>query len=130
MAQTNEDNRFVICIDEESDLVNDTEGDPIFKEDGEPGEVMERVKKYLGELHQMELVTKNFCKEFKERNLFTPLNMRVRAPEGVQNITGCYVIHEQRLTALPDEDFLEFRKKNYLPAIYAHLTSLTLNSRP
>lgn len=93
LARTSEDNRFVICIDEDSELVSDDEGEPLFNEDGESAEIMERVKKYLTELHQMEIVTQNFCNEFKQRNLFTPLNMRVRAPEGIQNITGCYVVH-------------------------------------
>jgi hypothetical protein len=59
-----------------------------------------------------------------ENNLLTPLNMKVNAGDQVRNITGCYVINEERLNNFSDAKFLEVRQKGYLPAIYAHLISL------
>jgi hypothetical protein len=56
--------------------------------------------------------------------MFTPLNMRVRDTDRVKNITGCYVINEERLNNLSDERHLELRTKRYLPAVYAQLISL------
>ena len=52
----------------------------------------------------MEVFTTNFCTFLKENNLFTPLNMRVVADEKLKNITGCYVINEERLNNLNDKD--------------------------
>ena len=54
----------------------------------------------------------------------TPMNMRVNAANQVRNITGCYVINEERLNNFSDSLFLDIRHKGYLPAIYAHLLSL------
>jgi len=125
LSQVGDDGRYLVCIDEESELVSDTEGSPMFSEKGEPTQVIENVKKYLSELQQMDTLTHQFCKFLAEHNLFVPLNMRVRQSDKVKNISGCYVINEERLNNLSDELFIEVRNKRYLPAIYAQLTSLS-----
>jgi len=124
LAGAGEEGKFTVCIDEGSPLVSDTEGVPLFDEQGEPTEAIENVKRYLGELQQMDAFTRGFCAWLSEHNLFIPLNMRVRQAEQVKNITGCYVINEERLNNLSDERFLQLREKRYLPAAYAHLMSL------
>lgn len=125
LASTGEEGQYTVCIDADSPILSTTEGNPLFNESGEPTEVIANVKKYLGELQQMELFTNGFCGFLKSNNLLTPLNMRVAAGEKLKNITGCYVVNEERLNNLGDELFLEIRSKRYLPAIYAHLTSLS-----
>ena len=124
LAGAGEEGKFTVCIDEGSPLVSDTEGVPLFDENGEPTEAIENVQRYLGELQQMDAFTRGFCNWLAEHNLFIPLNMRVRQAEQVKNITGCYVINEERLNNLSDERFLQMREKRYLPAAYAHLMSL------
>ena len=118
-----------MCIDEASSLVNDTEGSPLFDENGEPTQVIENVKRYLSELQQMDGLTRNFCAFLKANNMFTPLNLRVRENSQVKNISGCYVINEERLNNLSDELFLEIKNKRYLPAVYGHLISLAQTER-
>ncbi len=125
LAKTDEDGRFTVCLDQESEFLSKDEGEPLFDEEGEPGKVLENVKKYLGGLQQMEQATQELCREFKEKNMFAPLNMRLREAEKLQNITGAYAVNEQRLGNLSDKEFLELRKKNVLPLIYSHLVSLT-----
>ncbi len=124
LASTGQENQFTVCIDEGSELVNEEEGVPLFDANGEPAEALENVKRYLGELQQMDAFTKSFCKYLAEHNMFTPLNMRVRQADQVKNIAGCYVINEERLNNLSNERFLEMREKRYLPATFAHLGSL------
>jgi hypothetical protein len=124
LAGTGQEGQFTVCIDEGSALVNRDVGVPLFKEDGEPSEAIESVKRYLGELQQMDVFTRAFCKYFAEHNLFTPLNMRVRQGARARSISGCYVVNEDRLNNLSDERFIEMRERRYLPAVYAHLMSL------
>lgn len=126
LAKTGEDeSNFTVCIDEDSDYVSKEEGQPLFNENGEPTEVIENVKRYLGELQQMEAFTKAFCHFLSENNLFTPLNMRVRQADQIKNITGCYVLNEERLNNLSDAKFLDVKNRRYVAPIYAHLTSLS-----
>ena len=96
----------------------------MFHEQGEPTESLENVKKYLAELQQMDMFTRDFCAALTASNMFTPMNMRVRQAEQIRNINGCYVINEERLNSLSVDRFVELRDKRYLPAIYAHLVSL------
>jgi len=117
--------QFTVCIDEEAAVVNKDEGQALFSEQGEPTEVIEKVKKYLGEMQQMELFTLAFTEYLSEHNLFTPLNMRVNYGGQVRNVTGCYVINEERLNNVSDKRFLELREKRYLAPIFSHLTSLS-----
>ena len=124
LASTGEEGKFTVCIDEGSELVNDSEGVDLFNAEGEPAEALENVKRYLAELQQMDAFTRDFCKYMAEHNLFTPLNMRVRQADQIKNINGCYVVNEERLNNLSSERFIEMREKGYLPAIYAQLVSL------
>ncbi|MGI9210881.1 MAG: SapC family protein [Methylococcaceae bacterium] len=124
LSQVGEDDSFVVCVDEDSDLLSDTEGSPLFDEQGEPTQIIENVKRYLAELQQMDVMTREFCKFLTEHNMLTPLNMRVRHDGMVKSISGCYVINEERFNNLSDDLFLEIRNKRYLPAMYAQLISL------
>ena len=124
LTKAAEADRFIVCIDEASDLLSDTEGAPMFDEQGNPTQVIENVKRYLGELQQMDTMTHEFSKFLIQNNLLTPLNMRVNAASQVRNITGCYVINEERLNGLSVDGFMDLRDKRYLPAVYAHLLSL------
>lgn len=96
----------------------------MFDDQGNPTQVIENVKRYLGELQQMDQLTHEFTRFLVQNNLLTPLNMRVNTANQARNITGCYVINEERLNNFSDQKFLEVRQKGYLPAIYAHLISL------
>jgi len=124
LASTGEEGKYTVCIDEGSELISETEGVPLFNELGEPAEALENVKRYLGELQQMDAFTNDFCKYMVAHNMLTPLNMRVQQADQVKNINGCYVINEERLNGLSVDGFMELREKRYLPAIYAHLLSL------
>ncbi len=124
LASAGEEGKFTVCIDEGSDLISETEGLPLFNEQGEPAEALENVKRYLGELQQMDAFTNEFCKYMVAHNMLTPLNMRVQQADQVKNINGCYVINEERLNGLSVDGFMELRDKRYLPAVYAHLLSL------
>jgi hypothetical protein len=125
LTKASEADRFIVCVDEASDLLSDTEGASLFDEQGNPTQVIENVKRYLGELQQMDTMTHEFGQFLVQNNLLTPLNMRVNAANQARNITGCYVINEERLNNFSDVKFLEVRQKGYLPAIYAHLISLS-----
>ncbi len=125
LVKASDADQYIVCVDEASALLNDTEGAALFDEAGQPTQVIENVKRYLGELQQMDQITGEFVTFLVQNNLLTPLNMRVNAADQVRNITGCYAINEERLNNFSDAKFLEVRQKGYLPAMYAHLISLS-----
>ena len=125
LANTGEEGRFTVCIDDQSELLDDKEGQSLFEDNGEPAELMNRVKRYLAELQQMDKFTEDFCKYLAEKNMFAPLNMKVRIGNEMRNITGAYIVNEERLNSLSDETFIEMRTQKYIPVVYAHLSSLS-----
>jgi len=129
LAPKPDSNEYLVCLDEDSQLLSETEGNALFDANGEPTQVIENVKRYLTELQQMDGITNAFCKFLAEHNMFTPLNIKVRDDAEMKSINGCYVINEQRLNGLSDERFLEIKHKQYLPAVYAHLVSLAQTER-
>lgn len=129
LAPKPDSTEYLVCLDEDSQLMSETEGNALFDEKGEPTQIIENVKRYLTELQQMDIITNQFCKFLAEHNMFTPLNIKVRDDAEMKSIGGCYVINEQRMNTLSDELFLEIRAKQYLPAVYAHLVSLAQTER-
>lgn len=117
--------QFTVCIDEASHFVGTDTGERLFNSDGTPTQTVENVRRYLSEMQQMDVFTQAFCQFLAEHNLFNPLNMRVRTGGALRNVTGCYVINEERLNNLSDKLFLEIREKRYLAPIFSHLTSLS-----
>lgn len=120
-----QEDQFTVCLDEESAFVDTKHGEALFDKDGEPTQVVENVRRYLSEMQQMDVFTREFARFLAEHNLFNPLNMRVRYGNAARNVTGCYVINEERLNNLSDKLFLEIREKRYLAPIFSHLTSLS-----
>jgi hypothetical protein len=129
LTPSGQDGQYVVCLDEASSLVSETDGAALFDEKGTPTQVIDNVKRYLGELQQMDVLTHNFCKFLAANNMFTPLNMRVRDNDKVKNVSGCYVVNEERLNNLSDERFLEIKNLSYLAPLYAHLISLAQTER-
>ncbi len=117
--------QFLFCVDEQSDFLSETEGEPLVGPDGKPTEIVEKAKSFLTDIYRYSETTNRFCKELADKNLLKPLNMQMKDAGGqVQSVTGAFAVEENRLGDLTDEDFLAFRKNGALPLIYAHLFSL------
>jgi len=126
LGKTENSESFMVGLDEESEFISDTEGQPLVEKDGKPSQVVENVKQYLSEIHRFSEITTRFCQDLADRDLLAPLNLQIKsANDGPSlNIAGCHGIHEKKFNELPDTEFLELRKKGLLPLIYAHLLSL------
>jgi hypothetical protein len=129
LAQSGQQGQFTVCIDEGSPLVQEAEGAALFDDKGEPTAVIDNVKRYLGELQKMDAVTRGFCKYLQDNGFLVPLSMRVQRADRVRNIQGCHFVDEKKLIELPDDQFLELRRRGYLAPIYSHLGSLAQMER-
>lgn len=120
----NED-EAVLCIDEDSEFVGDAEGELLFSEDGEQTEFLKNKSQAVVDVAQRAHVTEQFIEYLISKNLLSQKKLTIRVSEDEQSydLTGFYVIDEQKLNQMSDEDFLEMRKKGVLPAIYAALMS-------
>jgi len=124
LARAHRPDRFTVCIDADSEQFSVTDGTPLFDDAGLPTAALEEAKGYLGSLWRMQLHTDAFARALAERNLFTPFTVGVQRGDRTLEVSGAYVINEQRLEGLPDERVLELRQRGWLSSAYAHLTSL------
>lgn len=127
VAATDENReQFVVMIDESSSLLSETEGEPLFGEDGEKTEYMESRVEGLIQAAQQREQTIQTVKLLQDKGLLTTQQVQLQyRPDGQRyNIEGIYTVDENKLNELSDEEFLELRKLGLVPLIYAHLTSL------
>ena len=118
--------QLAVLIDEDSPMLSETEGTPLFKEDGERSEYLEQKMEFLINTAEQTVQTENICKLFQEKDLLVTQQLQLQHRQDMPqyNIDGVYTVDEQKLNALSDEDFLDLRKKGVIPLIYAHLSSL------
>lgn len=114
-----------VFIDENSDLVSETEGEALFTESGEPTEFLKNRQNLLGDIANSEVATQRFIKELQELDLLEPIDLFIHYASGEQrSVTGVITISETKLNELPDDKVLGLKKTGFLGAIYAMLLSL------
>jgi hypothetical protein len=90
--------QFVLCIDENSDNLSDSEGELLFDGD-QPGPAGTRGR--------------DFCTAFQGQ------------VQRAMGVSGFRVIDEAKFNALDDATVLDWRRKGWLPLIYCHLISIS-----
>lgn len=121
--ETNE--KLMIGINQNSELLSEEEGVALFDEQGEQTEFLKDRVKFIGQLFDFRELTKQFVKTLADHDLLHPKTLTVNGKDGAKaNYDGIYMVDEQKLHQLSDEAKLELFNKGALSAIYAHLASL------
>jgi hypothetical protein len=124
------DENMILCIDENSSLVNENQGVELFNEDGKPTETTTKVSEFLVDIVARDHATDNFINCLIEHDLMQPTELKLKLGEGNERvINGIYKIDEEALNELSDEVGLSLYKRQYFSAIYAHLASLSQFNR-
>ena len=124
LGKTEKRDDMMLCIDEESGMLSDDEGEALFDAEGKPSKIVENAREFLTEVHRSGEFTNKFAKELTDRELLSPLEIKITEAGETMNVAGCLAVNEKRFNELDDEDFLKLRKMGALPLIYAHLLSL------
>lgn len=116
--------RVFIGLFEDSDLVNEEEGERIFNDDGKESEWFGKTLEYMKRVLEHENISVQFCKELEKLDILVPQALNYTVDGQEKKVDGFFVIDAKKLNELSDETFLDMRKKGMLDAIYAHLASL------
>ncbi len=114
----------LLCVDTDSGLISETDGQPLFEVDGNPSEVMRKVIEFVGELERNRAATIRAVNVLVKHNLIVPWDITLQQPQGPHKINGIFRVDEVAMNALSNEDFQELREVGALPIAYAHLLSL------
>ena len=104
--------KFVLCIDRDSDHLSKDEGEPLFTEKGELSDLTQKTFEML-KVYQQELST--------TQAIFTQLAEK----ELVVDQEGFKAVDLEKITTLDDAAIAGFVKNGTMPLIYCHLQSLT-----
>ena len=123
-----EDEQLVLCVDEADALIVDgtgAENTQAIYDGEEASETVKKMLEFCAAFHRQSLATREFVDELENRDLFRPGTVTITNESGEQfNLRGFRMVDEAKFNALPDEAFLEFRRKGWLHAITSHLVSV------
>ncbi len=124
IADPNNQSQFSIGLQTASPLVNDTEGELLFDEQGQETAFLIQKKQNLLKAYEQQQITDAFAVLLAELNLLQAQKFSVDIKGQSFELNGLYIINEQQLLQLPAEQFNDLRQRGFLPAIYAQLNSL------
>ncbi len=115
--------QLTLCIDLD-DSTTEENGEQRFFEGEKPSALSQNALEFCKSYHSAAKQTMEFGKALHDADLLVTRQAEISTPQGRKiNFSGFRIVDEQKLAAMPDETFLEWRKRGYLPFIYAHLFS-------
>lgn len=126
LMENAEAKQFILCVDEEADMVAKEGERTLFDDEGKPTEFTNRAMEFCRAYHGQYETTRRFVEELAERDLLADNSSEIRLSDDRSvKMEGYKVIDREKFDALPDDVFLDWRRKNWLPVVYSHMVSLT-----
>lgn len=114
--------QLMLGIDEDSVLCG--EGEALYNEDKSETEYLVKRKEAVIDFFEKSQVTGGFITIIRQLDLLVERTVGVTIEDDRVNLNGLYVIDEEKLMALPEDKFMDLKKRGFLPAIYAHMISI------
>lgn len=127
-AADSQGDRLVLCIDRAAPMIGENPEVPLFEGD-QPSQYTQEAMEFCKEFERHRRTSENFIALVNELNLFEQKTVSItnRLPDGreeQQVIAEYFAIDEEKLTNLPNEQFLRLKENGALGPIYAHMVSL------
>lgn len=115
--------QYVLCIDENSEMLAG-EGEYALFKDGKPTQFTQSAMNFCATLRQQGEATDEFVKALKDYNLLMKNDAQIDMPNGSKlQLAGFQVIDPKKFDLLPDNIYLNWRRKGWIGLIFAHLLS-------
>jgi hypothetical protein len=115
---------LTLCVDEASGLLTQSDDHLLF-EAGEPTQLVRNALNFCREFHDQTLASAAFVAELARRELLVPNEARIRLNSGKEmTLRDFQIVDEAKFNALPDDVFLDWRRRGWLPLVYAQLMSM------
>ncbi|OWQ87590.1 hypothetical protein CDN99_18530 [Roseateles aquatilis] len=121
---------MALCLDTGSGAFSETEGEPLFKEDGEASDLLLNAKQFCEDFEREAERTRQACEVLQDLNLLQDMRFEAQLPSGEKlDVDGFMTVNEKALAELPDEKVLELHRNGLLELITMHRLSLRHMSR-
>lgn len=129
-AENSDAENMILCVDENSSLLNTKEGTKLFDAEGKTTEATQQISKFLTDILAKDKASDNFVEFLVEHDLLHSSEVSLKlGGEGNLKINGIYKVNEEALNELTDDVVLVLYKRKYFAAIYSHLASLSQFNR-
>ena len=124
LAKMEEQDKLVLCVDEDSGLISDTTGEPFFDENSQLAPPVLEVRNFLEKVAQNSAATQQAVNALAMAGVLVPWPVRIDAGDEAHTPAGLYRVDEAGLSRLDDTTFLKLRTALALPVAYAQLFSM------
>jgi hypothetical protein len=116
--------QLTLCVDMDKNIVAESADQGFFNDDGKPTDLSQNALEFCKSYHAAAQATLEFSKALAASGLLVDREAQINVTGNKRiNFSGFKIIDEQKLAAMDDKAFLEWRKKGWLPFLYAHLFS-------
>lgn len=116
--------QLTLCIDDAEEVLEKSDKQPFFDEEGKPSELSNNALEFCKSYHAAAQQTLEFSRALAESGLLIEREAQINVAGNKRiNFSGFRIVDEKKLSELDDKVFLEWRKKGWLPTLYAHLFS-------
>lgn len=116
--------QLTLCVDMNEGIVQKSGDQKFFDKEGKASELSQNALEFCKSYHAAAQQTLAFSKALAESGLLVEKEAQLNVAGNRRiSFSGFRIVDEEKLAAMKDEDFLEWRKKGWLPFIYAHLFS-------
>lgn len=119
-----EEGKQVLCIDEDSGLISEADGESFFTSEGNPAKALSDVLGFLQQVHQDRRRTLQLCSVLQKHNLIQPWPIQIKVESEEKRIEGLYRIDEKALNVLEYDAYRDVSKAGALPLAYCQLLSM------
>lgn len=117
--------RVVVVIDDSYPGWSQTEGTPLFDEEGKPSQMLAGMRDQLEQIEQEIQRTRLFGSLLVAEGLLQPMRFDATLPDGkTLTVEGFMTLDDKKFAELSDDKLLEFHKNGVLGLIHAHQISL------
>ena len=119
LAQVAGSDNWVLCLDEDSDLLSETEGKSLVAPDGSNSELVAHATEFLVALERDRAATLAACAALDRHGLIVPWNLTINGMDGTQQkLDGMFQADAGRLAQLPGDALADLRDRGALAMIY------------
>lgn len=116
--------QLTLCVDQDETTTDAGSEQRFFDADGKPSALSQNALEFCKSYHSAAKQTMEFSRALHDADLLVVRQAEISTPAGRKiNFSGFRIIDEKKLAEMDDAFFLSWRKKGWLPFLYAHLFS-------
>ena len=124
MKKGNAPDDLVLCVDESSGLISDSEGEPLFDEKGQITNAISQVLVFLKECERSRIIAQQAVDALTAAGLIIEWPLKMLMNDAEIHISDVYKIDESMLYSLDDKTFLTLRNTHALAIAFAQIFSM------